>query len=106
MDTQSNDVGGCEKMMGCRYVCLHHSPLLAEPCRKCPRRKKQEGLKKFLVRGVCLVPTEVQLEVNAVDAESAVKVALSLNWKSLIGSNDGDSGAAFDWQPTATEVLG
>lgn len=37
-DMESENVSGCELMMGCRLVCLHHAPLLAEPCRRCPRQ--------------------------------------------------------------------
>lgn len=61
-------------------------------------------VRRFRVRGICLVPTEVEMEIEAPNARAAVMLALRSDWKSQIGGNDGDSRSAFDWQPTAEEI--
>jgi len=44
------------------------------------------------------------MEIEAPNARAAVMIAQRSNWKDRIGANDGDSRAAFDWQPTAEEI--
>lgn len=61
-------------------------------------------VRRFRVRGICFVPTDVEMEIDATSEEEAVKYALATNWKAHIGGNDGDSSSAFDWQPTAEEI--
>ncbi len=69
-----------------------------------PAVDQQRLVRKFRVRGICLVPTEVEIEIEAPNARAAVMMAQRSDWKSRIGANDGDTGAAFDWEPTAEEI--
>lgn len=68
------------------------------------RITRVETLRRFRVRGICYVPTEVEMEIEAPNAKAAVIRAKGANWKEHIGANSGDHGAAFDWQPTAEEI--
>lgn len=61
-------------------------------------------MKLFRVKGMCLVPTEVEMELYADSAHDAVHVAKQLDWKSLIDTNSADTRAAFDWEPSAEEI--
>lgn len=61
-------------------------------------------MKLFRVKGICLVPTEVELELYANNAQDAVHAAKHLDWKSLIDTNSADIRAAFDWEPSAEEI--
>ena len=71
-----------------------------------PRRFRmknpEENLKPFIVRGVCFVPTTVEIKIKAKDRISAVAEALRSDWRSHIG-NDGDNASAFGWEPYAFE---
>jgi len=64
-----------------------------------------QPVRLWRVRGICLVPTEVELRVEAADEKDAVKKALASDWQSHICGNSGDETAAFDWEPVAEEVL-
>jgi hypothetical protein len=55
---------------------------------------------KYTVKGVCLVPCEVEMDVEATSEAEAVSIALSSRWQDKIYSGYDDS-AAFDWLPTA-----
>ena len=61
-------------------------------------------VRRFRVRGICLVPTEVEMEVEAENEEAAVKRALRSDWKMHMGANDADFRSAFDWRPSAEEI--
>lgn len=69
-----------------------------------PAVEQKRLIRRFRVRGICLVPTEVEMEIEAPNARAAVMMAQRSDWKSYIGANDGDTGAAFDWDPTAEEI--
>lgn len=69
-----------------------------------PAVDQQHIVRRFRVRGICLVPTEVEMEIEASNARAAVMMAQRSDWKSRIGANDGDTRAAFDWEPTAEEI--
>ena len=69
-----------------------------------PAVDQQRLVRRFRVRGICLVPTEVEMEIEAQNACAAVMMAQRSDWKSRIGANDGDTCAAFDWEPTAEEI--
>ena len=56
---------------------------------------------KYRVRGICFVPTDVEMVVEARSEEEAIRIAKASRWQDHIGANDGDSGAAFDWEPSA-----
>jgi hypothetical protein len=61
---------------------------------------------RYLVRGICLVPTEAGMEVEADTPEQAVEIAQAEFRKkprNVIYNNGGDDSSAFDWQPTAEE---
>jgi hypothetical protein len=61
-------------------------------------------MKTFRVKGICLVPTEVEMEIEAPDARRAVMKAQRSDWKMQICPNDADFRSAFDWRPTAEEI--
>jgi len=65
------------------------------------------GLKRLVrrweVRGVCLVPCDLSITVTAGTAGEAVSKALEMRWQDYI-ANGYDDRAAFDWQPMAEEV--
>lgn len=61
-------------------------------------------VRRFRVRGVCFVPASIEMEIDAISEEEAVKYALATNWKSHIGGNDCDTSSAFDWEPAAEEI--
>jgi len=54
-----------------------------------------------------MVPCEVEIQVDAADANDALRQALTA-WdqdkRSLIVGNSTDQGAAYDWQPVAELV--
>jgi hypothetical protein len=61
-------------------------------------------VRKYRVRGICLVPTECEMEIEATSQEDAVKTALSSRWQHHIDNLGGDNTSAFDWQPRAEEI--
>lgn len=71
--------------------------------------KKQSGksvgvqrlVSRYIVTGVCFVPTQVTMEVEACSEDEAVKAALEGDWRDCICLGDGERVSAFDWQPTA-----
>lgn len=67
--------------------------------------KGQELPRRFRVKGVCMVPSEVEIEVLAASQEQAIEVAQASDWRKHIGQNGGDSASAYDWQPTAEEIV-
>jgi len=61
-------------------------------------------VRRFRVRGICFVPCDLELEIEAESEEKAVREALTCPWKQSIDGNSMDAGAAFDWRPTAEEI--
>lgn len=62
--------------------------------------------RKFHVRGICFVPTECMMEIEARSESEAVTKALEARWQNHIDSHSGDNSAAFDWNPIAEEIRG
>lgn len=61
--------------------------------------------KLYRVSGICFVPTECTMEVEAEGPDVALWIATqSHDWQSHIDRNGGDFVSAFDWQPFAEEV--
>ena len=69
-----------------------------------PRSLLHPLVRRWRVRGICLVPTEVEMIVEAATADEAMTAALASGWKQHIGGNDGDGASAFDWKPSAEEI--
>jgi len=61
-------------------------------------------VRRFRVRGICFVPCDLELEIEAESEEEAIREALTCPWKQSIDGNCIDAAAAFDWQPAAEEV--
>ena len=61
-------------------------------------------VRRFRVRGICFVPCDLELEIEAETAEEAVREALTCPWQQSLDGNCMDAGAAFDWEPTAEEI--
>ena len=61
-------------------------------------------VRRFRVRGICFVPCDLELEIEAETAEEAVREALTCPWQQSLDGNSMDAGAAFDWEPTAEEI--
>lgn len=62
-------------------------------------------MKKFIVKGTCLVPAQIEIVVEAESAVAAVGIATRSDWKSHIGTNDCDIDSAFDWEPYVEELV-
>lgn len=62
---------------------------------------------KYLVRGICFVPTYASMEVDADSAEEAQRIAKERfiygNRRDFIEPNSDDEAAAFEWEPLAEE---
>lgn len=64
-------------------------------------------MKKYRVHGICFVPTEAEIVVEADSTNDALLKALAA-WRAhktgLILSNSSDENSAFDWHPFAEEI--
>lgn len=64
-------------------------------------------MRKYRVQGFCLAPCEAGIEIEADSAEEAMQQAhraWDSDKSSLIDPNGVDAGAAFDWQPSVSEI--
>lgn len=61
-------------------------------------------MKKFQVKGYCLVPHSVCMEIEANSPEEAILKAKSSDWRYHIESNSGDERSADEWEPFAEEI--
>jgi hypothetical protein len=62
------------------------------------------AMQKYRVRGVCFVPTECEMIVEAGSESEAISKALGSRWQQHILQNSSDEASAFDWEPTADAV--
>lgn len=59
-------------------------------------------VRRYRVQGICLVPTECCMIVEAQSPEQAVHIAKNSNWRHHL--EHGDRQAAYDWEPDAEEL--
>ena len=69
-----------------------------------PASVRQDQLvRRYRVRGICLVPTEVSMDVDARSSEQAVYIAKHSDWQMHV-CDGGDRRSAYDWEPHAEEI--
>jgi len=61
-------------------------------------------VRRWRVRGICFVPCDLELEIEAETEEEAIREALTYPWQQSLCGNCMDFGAAFDWEPSAEEI--
>lgn len=59
-------------------------------------------VRRYRVHGICLVPTECMMVVEAKSPEQAVHIAKQSNWQHHL--ENGDRASAYDWEPDAEEI--
>lgn len=61
-------------------------------------------VRRYRVSGICFVPHDVEMYVEATTAEEAIAKAKGSRWQAHIVGNSSDESSAFDWLPAAEEL--